>query len=271
MLLQYCWVCLICQIYITIWQRIVMASSPPTITHHCLIFMREWALRYPPRATSSLTLPGHLLAPPALPSLGDCFPCGSVDLGKYFLYSSALSRRARWRTSLTMLLGGAGESSFGIGYFANEDDASDFQQKEKKRERSVTSMHRGIRKMDRWRLSLRKNRCGIVFTSKIFTLTKMWSYRRHFVTISASHTNNILSWCSSFSRMSCLIDGVGISLTTRRCPRLSCLSLVHCVILVVGGPLMTVKSPMQLTRRSVVVFLMFLYDLEVQSFTKNGS
>jgi hypothetical protein len=45
----------------------------------------------PPRATSSLTLPGHLLALPALPSLGDCFPCGSVDLSKYFLYSSTLS------------------------------------------------------------------------------------------------------------------------------------------------------------------------------------
>ncbi len=86
----------------------------------------------PPRATSSLTLPGHLLAPPALPSLGDCFPCGSIDLGKYFLYSSALSRRARWGTSLAMSLGGAGESLFGIGYFAANDDASDFRQKEKK-------------------------------------------------------------------------------------------------------------------------------------------
>jgi hypothetical protein len=86
----------------------------------------------PPCATSSLTLPGHLLAPPALPSLGDCFPCGSVDLGKYFLYSPALSQKARWRTSLAMSLDGAGESLFGIGYFADDDDASDFRQKEKK-------------------------------------------------------------------------------------------------------------------------------------------
>jgi hypothetical protein len=31
-----------------------------------------------------------------------------------------------------MLLGRAGELSFGIGYFANDDDASDFRQKEKK-------------------------------------------------------------------------------------------------------------------------------------------
>ena len=53
---------------------------------------------------------------------------GSVNLGKYFLYSSALSWRARWPTSLVMLLGGAGESLFGIGYVADDNvDASDFQ------------------------------------------------------------------------------------------------------------------------------------------------
>ena len=87
---------------------------------------------FPPSATSSLNIPVQLLAPPALPSLGDCFPHGSVDLGTYFLYSSTLSQRARWHTSLAMTLGGAGESSFGIGYVVNEDvDASDFQ-KEKK-------------------------------------------------------------------------------------------------------------------------------------------
>jgi hypothetical protein len=32
-------------------------------------------------------------------------------LEKYLLYSSALSQRACWRTSLVILLGGAGESS----------------------------------------------------------------------------------------------------------------------------------------------------------------
>jgi len=86
---------------------------------------------FPPGATSSLNIPVQLLAPPALPSLGDCFPHGSVDLGKYFFYSSALSRRARWRTSLAMSLGGAGES-FGTGYVADKDaDSSDFR-KEKK-------------------------------------------------------------------------------------------------------------------------------------------
>ena len=77
---------------------------------------------FPPRATSSLNLPVQLLAPPAMPSLDDCFPCGSVDLGKYVLYSSALSRRSRWSTSLAMMLGGAGESSFGIGYAAEDNE-----------------------------------------------------------------------------------------------------------------------------------------------------
>ena len=123
---------------------------------------------------------------------------------------------------------------------------------------------------DHWRLSLRKIHCGIIFMSKFITSMKMWSFRRHSVSASASHTNNILSWCSKFNWMSCLIDGVGISRTIRKCPQLSCLSLVHCIILVVGGPLMTVKSPLQLTRRSIVVFLRFLYSLEVQSYTKNG-
>ena len=81
---------------------------------------------FPPGAMSSLSLPVQLLALPTLPSLGDCFPHGSVDLGKYFLYSSALSRSARWSTLLAMSLGGDGESSFGIGSVANDDvDASD--------------------------------------------------------------------------------------------------------------------------------------------------
>ena len=86
----------------------------------------------PPCATSSLNLPVQLLAPPALPSLVDCFPCGSVDLGKYVLYSSALSRRLQWHMSLAMTVGGAGESSFGIGYAADNDTDAASVPKEKK-------------------------------------------------------------------------------------------------------------------------------------------
>jgi hypothetical protein len=66
----------------------------------------------PPALLSSLPLPAHLLAPPAMPLLSDCFSCGSVDLGKYILYSSALSKRACWHTSLAMSLGGQGTLLF---------------------------------------------------------------------------------------------------------------------------------------------------------------
>jgi hypothetical protein len=63
---------------------------------------------FPPAASSSLSLPICYRSPPAIPSLGDCFPCGSIDLGKYVLYSSALRQRARWHTSLALSFGGHG-------------------------------------------------------------------------------------------------------------------------------------------------------------------
>jgi hypothetical protein len=78
---QYCWVCLNCQIYIDIVQRIVIASSPLSLIDSTIIIHARMSSPFPPRATSSLNLPVQLLAPPALPSLVDCFPCGSVDLG----------------------------------------------------------------------------------------------------------------------------------------------------------------------------------------------
>jgi hypothetical protein len=67
-----------------------------------------------------------------MPLLGDCFPCAAVDLGKYNLYSSALSRQARWRTSLAMSFGGAGVSSFLIENIVDDDNECDFGHKEKK-------------------------------------------------------------------------------------------------------------------------------------------
>jgi hypothetical protein len=73
-----------------------------------------------PATKSAPSLPVCLLTLPAMPSLSDCFACVSVDLDKYVLYSSALSLRARWRTSLAMLLGGAGELSFRMDDVAND-------------------------------------------------------------------------------------------------------------------------------------------------------
>jgi hypothetical protein len=213
---------------------------------------------FPPRATSSLNLPEHqLLAPPVLPSLGDCFPCGSVDLGKYFLYSSALSRRARWRTSLVMSLGGAGLSSFGIGYVADDNvDTSDFQPKEKKT--------RTQRYIYAWR-DTEDGPLEIILPQE--SLWYRFYVRNYYINEDvklqkAFHLHFRLPYKQYLELVqqvpSCLIDGVGQSQTIRRCPRLSCLSLVHCVISVVGGPLMTVKSPLRLTVRSIVVFFRFL-------------
>jgi len=72
---QYCWVCLNCQIYIDIVQRIVIAgSSPLSIIDSIIIIHARMSSPSPPRVTSSLNLPVQLLAPPAMPSLVDCFP-----------------------------------------------------------------------------------------------------------------------------------------------------------------------------------------------------
>jgi hypothetical protein len=76
------------------------------------IIQLKMSSMFPPAASSSLPLPSSMRAPPVIPSLGDCFPCGSIDLGKYILYSSALRQRARWRTSLALLFGGHGTLPF---------------------------------------------------------------------------------------------------------------------------------------------------------------
>ncbi len=87
---------------------------------------------FPPAAASSPTLPVCLLAPPSMPLLGNCFPCVAVDLGKYVLYSSALSWQACWRTSLAMSFGGAGVSLLLMESIVDNDNECDFGHKEKK-------------------------------------------------------------------------------------------------------------------------------------------
>jgi hypothetical protein len=87
---------------------------------------------FPPAMSSSPSLPGCLLAPPSMPSLGNCFPCVTVDLGKYVLYSSALSWRVPLRTSLAMSFGGAGVLSLLMDDVADNNNSYDFQPKEKK-------------------------------------------------------------------------------------------------------------------------------------------
>ena len=86
----------------------ICSTTTPTLAQHSLIIQLKISSLFPPAASSSLPLPISLRAPPVIPSLGDCFPCGSIYLGKYVLYSSALRQRARWRTSLAMSFGGQG-------------------------------------------------------------------------------------------------------------------------------------------------------------------
>jgi hypothetical protein len=67
-----------------------------------------------------------------MPLLGDCFPSVAVDLGKYVLYSSALSQQACWHTSLAMSFGGAGVSLLLMESIVYNNNECDFGHKEKK-------------------------------------------------------------------------------------------------------------------------------------------
>jgi hypothetical protein len=81
----------------------------PNIVQIIQLKMRSMS---PPAASSSLPLPICYRSPPVIPCIGDCFPCGSINLGKYVLYSSALRQRARWHTSLALLFDGHGTLPF---------------------------------------------------------------------------------------------------------------------------------------------------------------
>ena len=142
----------------------------------------------PPAASSSLPLPSSLRAPPVIPSLGDCFPCGSINLGKYILYSSARRQRARWRTSLALSFGGHGTLPFAD----NSVNTVNADAREPKTQTQRFSMHDGTQRMDRWRLFRQRNPCGINFMSAIFTLPKIQSSQRHFAIASAFRIPNPL-------------------------------------------------------------------------------
>jgi hypothetical protein len=85
-----------------------ITETNPFPTLFVLIIQLKMGSMFPPTASSSLPLPICYRSPSAIPSLGDCFPCGSIDLGKYVLYSSTLRQRARWHTSLALSFGGHG-------------------------------------------------------------------------------------------------------------------------------------------------------------------
>ena len=143
---------------------------------------------FPPAASSSLPLPLPLpicyRSPPAIPSLGDCFPCGSIDLGKYVLYSSALRQRARWHsTSLALSFGGHGT-------LPSDNSVNDDARRDPK---TRTQHFDGTQRMDRWRLFRQRNPRGINFMSAIFIFPKIQNLRRHFAIASAFRMPNIFN------------------------------------------------------------------------------
>jgi hypothetical protein len=73
-----------------------------------------------------------------------------------------------------MLLGGAGEALFGIGYVAHEDvDISDFRPKQKKTRTQHNIYARRDTEDGPLEIIPPKNCCGIIFMSKNLTSMKM--------------------------------------------------------------------------------------------------
>ncbi len=144
---------------------------------------------FPPITLSSLPLPISLRAPPVIPSLGDCFPCGSIDLGKYVLYSSALRQRERWRTSLSMSFGGPGMLPFLMA-----DNAVDANAHRVPKTRTQHFVY-ARRDMEDGPLEIipPEESMWYNFMTVIFTLTKMQSSRRHFTIASAFRIHNFLN------------------------------------------------------------------------------
>ena len=152
-----------------------------------------------------------------------------------------------------MMVGGAGESSFGIGYAANIDtDASVPKEKKMRTQRYIYAQ----RDTEDGPLEIIPPQESLWYRFYVqnFYLNEDAKLQKAFRLRFRLPYNQYLELVQLVNRTSCLIDGVDISLTIRRCPRSSCLSLVHYVISVVGGPLMPLKSPLRLTRRFIVVF-----------------
>ena len=162
----------ILQISITILNRLYLTLFFVSDTNPCptnLIIQLKIGSLFPIAASSSIPLPNGLLAPPTMPSIGDCFPCGSVDSGKYVLYSSVLSRRVCWRISLAMSICGQGISPF----LWTTTQATLPHLESQTLARSISSMHGGTPRMNRWRVFLQRIQCGINFMSAFFISLKM--------------------------------------------------------------------------------------------------
>ncbi len=125
--------------------------------------------------------------------------------------------------------------------------------------------------MDRWRLFLQRNQCGINFMSAIFYINEdaklAKAFHNHFCLPYTKYLELLEDICSNEY---CSTAGVGISAAIKKWLQWSCLFLVCFVTLVVVGPLMTVKSPLPLIRMFTECFFMFSLCMAVLFFTKDG-
>ncbi len=191
------------------------------------------------------------LAPPAIPSLGDCFPYCSVDIGKYLLYSSALSQRARWRTSLVISLGGAGvcccclrkiTTTFGGGLPKEKKTRIQWYIYARRDTEDGPLEIISPAKLLWFRFYVRN-----LYINKDTKLQKaFWRcfrlpYQQYLELVEKVKSSELFHrWCGVNSK--------------KRSPWWSCFFLEHSNILVVGGHLMIARSQLRLIRMSIVVF-----------------
>ena len=158
-----------------------------------------------------MTVPNSLLALPTMPSLGNCFPCGSVNLGKYVIYSSALSWRVCWRTSIAMSMRGQGMSPFLM-----DDNAGNAAAPRVPKTRTQHFIYaRRDTKDGPLEIIPPKDSMWYTFMSAILISTKMQSSRRHFAIASAFRTRNTSNCWKIYALTNCLTDVVGISSTIK--------------------------------------------------------
>ena len=219
---------------------------------------------FPPAALSSLPLPICYRSPPAIPSLGNCFPCGSIDLGKYVLYSSALRQRARWHTSLALSFGGHGTLP------SDNSSVNDDARREPKTRTQRFVYARRDTEDGPLEIIPPEESTWFKFYVRNFYITQdtklAKAFRNRFRLPYAQYLQLVEDICSNdlFDRW------CGYKSNNKRWRRWSCYFLVRCVTSVMGGPSTTVKSRLPLIRMFTGLFSVHSYSLAVQFFTENG-
>ena len=221
---------------------------------------------FPPAVLSSIPLPNSLLALPTMPSLGNCFPCGSVNLGKYVLYSSALS----WQSLPAYLTCNVNVWTRYVPFFNRR------QCRQCCRTYSPKNLHAAFRLCTAghqgWTAGDYSSSgfnvvyilCPHFYINKYAKLGKAFRnrfclpYTQYLELVEDIRSNKLFDrWC-------------GYKLHNKKCLQWSCSFFVCFVTLVMVGPSMTVKSPLPLIKRSTEDFLCFPCVWQYCSLEKMG-